>query len=160
MASFRSCCTGEGGLWRVDLVETWKNLFFDPDGNYFLRNSNTPYAYGLAAVRRGPLASASRRCRSAAARSPRSLARLDGTGRRRCRRYRRAEIRLRNAFLLPGGPRGLPEEAVLARARRIRSRIRRSPTRAMYLGFPGARDSRRSCECRPRLRADARGGMA
>ena len=23
----------EGGLWRIDLVETWKNLFFDSDGN-------------------------------------------------------------------------------------------------------------------------------
>ena len=28
-------------------VETWKNLFFDTEGNYFLRNSNTPYAFGL-----------------------------------------------------------------------------------------------------------------
>jgi hypothetical protein len=37
----------EGGLWRIDLVETWKNLFFDSDGNYFLRNSNTPYAFAL-----------------------------------------------------------------------------------------------------------------
>lgn len=34
-------------LWRVDLVETWKNLFFGSDGNYFLRNSNTRYAFGL-----------------------------------------------------------------------------------------------------------------
>ena len=37
----------EEGLWRVDSVETWKNLFFDADGNYFLRNSNTPYRFGL-----------------------------------------------------------------------------------------------------------------
>jgi tetratricopeptide (TPR) repeat protein len=37
----------ERGLWRIDQVETWKNLFFDSDGNYFLRNSNTPYAFGL-----------------------------------------------------------------------------------------------------------------
>jgi tetratricopeptide (TPR) repeat protein len=37
----------EHGLWRIDLVETWKNLFFDNDGNYFLRNSNTAYAFGL-----------------------------------------------------------------------------------------------------------------
>jgi TPM domain/Tetratricopeptide repeat len=35
-------------LWRVDLVETWKNLFFGSDGKYFLRNSNTRYAFGLA----------------------------------------------------------------------------------------------------------------
>ena len=37
----------EDALWRIDLVETWKNLFFDSDGNYFLRNSNTPYRFGL-----------------------------------------------------------------------------------------------------------------
>src|SRR5678815_2743810 len=37
----------EDGLWRIDLVETWKNLFFDSNGNYFLRNSNTPYAFAL-----------------------------------------------------------------------------------------------------------------
>lgn len=43
----------EEGLWRVDQVETWKNLFFDRDGNYFLRNSNTPYAFGLAEFGRG-----------------------------------------------------------------------------------------------------------
>ncbi|HEY6642187.1 TPM domain-containing protein [Povalibacter sp.] len=34
----------EKGLWRIDLVETWKNLFFNGEGNYYLRNSNTPYA--------------------------------------------------------------------------------------------------------------------
>jgi hypothetical protein len=43
----------EQGLWRVDLVETWKNLFFDNDGNYFLRNSNTAYAFGLTQFGRG-----------------------------------------------------------------------------------------------------------
>lgn len=43
----------EKGLWRIDLVETWKNLFFDPDGNYFLRNSNTPYAFGLTQFGKG-----------------------------------------------------------------------------------------------------------
>ena len=43
----------EGDVWRVDLVETWKNLFFDPDGNYFLRNSNTPYAKGLRQFGKG-----------------------------------------------------------------------------------------------------------
>ncbi len=37
----------EAGLWRIDLVETWKNLFFDESGNYYLKNSNTPYAFGL-----------------------------------------------------------------------------------------------------------------
>lgn len=37
----------EQGLWRIDQVETWKNLFFDDKGKYFLRNANTPYAFGL-----------------------------------------------------------------------------------------------------------------
>jgi hypothetical protein len=35
------------GLWRVDLVETWKNLFFGEGGEYFLKNANTPYLFGL-----------------------------------------------------------------------------------------------------------------
>ena len=43
----------EDGVWRVDLVETWKNLFFEDDGNYRLRNSNTPYAFGLAGFGEG-----------------------------------------------------------------------------------------------------------
>jgi len=37
-----------GGLWRVDLVETWKNLHFDRDGNYRVDNSSHPYGFGLA----------------------------------------------------------------------------------------------------------------
>ena len=44
----------ESGLWRIDLVETWKNLFFYGDGNYFLRNSDTPYAFGLRHPMRMP----------------------------------------------------------------------------------------------------------
>jgi tetratricopeptide (TPR) repeat protein len=38
-----------GGLWRVDLVETWKNLRFDRDGNYIVDNGSHPYGFGLAA---------------------------------------------------------------------------------------------------------------
>ena len=38
---------GGDGLWRVDLVETWKNLFYDPKGNYVAANSNTPYRFGI-----------------------------------------------------------------------------------------------------------------
>jgi len=38
----------ERNVWRIDAVETWKNLFFDSEGNYYLRNSNTPYAKLLA----------------------------------------------------------------------------------------------------------------
>jgi tetratricopeptide (TPR) repeat protein len=36
--------TREEGLWRVDLVETFKNLRFDREGHYRLDNSATPYA--------------------------------------------------------------------------------------------------------------------
>lgn len=43
----------EKDLWRVDLVETWKNLFFNNSGNYYLRNSNTPYAFGLKQFGKG-----------------------------------------------------------------------------------------------------------
>lgn len=34
----------EQGLWRVDLVETFKSFFFDGDGNYVLVNRASPYA--------------------------------------------------------------------------------------------------------------------
>jgi tetratricopeptide (TPR) repeat protein len=36
------------GLWRVDHVETWKNLFFDSNGDYRQHNSNHPYAFALS----------------------------------------------------------------------------------------------------------------
>ena len=35
------------GLWRVDLAETWKNLFFDSKGDYHQKNNNHPYAFAL-----------------------------------------------------------------------------------------------------------------
>jgi tetratricopeptide (TPR) repeat protein len=35
------------GRWRVDLVETWKNLFFDSKGDYHQKNNNHPYAFAL-----------------------------------------------------------------------------------------------------------------
>jgi hypothetical protein len=37
------------GTWRVDLVDTWKYLFFGPDGKYFLRNTYCPWRFGLDA---------------------------------------------------------------------------------------------------------------
>lgn len=39
----------QDGLWRVDLAETFKNLFFDGEGEYRQVNSNHPYAFGLSA---------------------------------------------------------------------------------------------------------------
>src|SRR6202008_2438238 len=41
------------GLWRVDSVETWKNLFFDRNGDYRVHNSDNPYRFALAAYGRG-----------------------------------------------------------------------------------------------------------
>jgi len=37
----------EDGLWRVDLVETFKSFFFDQDGTYHLMNRASPYAVFL-----------------------------------------------------------------------------------------------------------------
>lgn len=42
-----------GGKWRVDIAETWKNLFFDGNGRYFLKNKNTPYYFGLRHLGKG-----------------------------------------------------------------------------------------------------------
>lgn len=89
----------ERGLWRIDLVETWKNLFFDPEGNYILRNSNTPYAPLLAQFGKGrhfdvaplPLGDES---------IAEALARLDGKT-DVLSKLQRAEIWLRNVFLFP-----------------------------------------------------------
>jgi tetratricopeptide (TPR) repeat protein len=38
------------GVWRVDLVETWKNLFFTDGGRYVVVNRNNPYAFGLVGL--------------------------------------------------------------------------------------------------------------
>ena len=122
----------ENDLWRIDLVETWKNLFFDADGNYFLRNSNTPYAFGLREFGEGrwhgigelllggrPIAEV--------------LAELDERD-DLLATLRRGEIRFRNAFLS------------LAALADYEKAVRAAPqdplaheilaTRAMYLGFP------------------------
>ena len=64
------------GRWRVDLVETWKNLFFGEDGNYWLKNANTPYAFGLAAYGAGEL----RRRRGLGSRRPVARERDRGAG--------------------------------------------------------------------------------
>jgi tetratricopeptide (TPR) repeat protein len=43
----------DDGEWRVDLVETWKNLFFDSQGDYMLYNTSSPYAFGLGNLLQG-----------------------------------------------------------------------------------------------------------
>jgi hypothetical protein len=41
----------EEGLWRVDLVETFKNCFFASDGTYVLWNGSAPYAFAFEGAR-------------------------------------------------------------------------------------------------------------
>jgi hypothetical protein len=89
----------ENGLWRIDLVETWKNLFFDSAGNYFLRNSNTPYAFGLKQFGTGPyydIAALQLGEHSIAD----VLAALEGS-QGALAELQRAELWLRNAFVFP-----------------------------------------------------------
>ncbi|MGH8130132.1 MAG: TPM domain-containing protein [Steroidobacteraceae bacterium] len=122
----------EQGLWRIDLVETWKNLFFDKDGNYFLRNSNTPYASGLTQFGKGrhyyiaPVALGGDSITEA-------LARLEGRQDALSALWR-AEIWLRNAFLFPRALsafeealRAAPEDPLVLQV---------FGNTAMYLGFP------------------------
>ena len=122
----------EQGLWRVDHVETWKNLFFDNEGNYILRNSNTPYAFGLKQFGAGrryditPLQLGTHSIAQALAalkdrKDPLSV-------------LRRAEIWLRNVFVFPEALSAY-EEALRA-APRDPLILQTLADRALYLGFP------------------------
>jgi hypothetical protein len=122
----------EQGVWRVDLVETWKNLFFNNEGNYFLRNSNTPYAFGLEQFGEGrnydiaalPLGTGA---------IADALAALDGK-KDVLSTLKRGELWLRNGFVFP--------QAYLAyeEARRAAPQdplvLETLGNRALYLGFP------------------------
>jgi tetratricopeptide (TPR) repeat protein len=122
----------EQGLWRVDHVETWKNLFFNTEGNYFLRSSNTPYAFGLKQFGTGrhydiaplPMGTGSISQRLAALKD-----RKDALS-----ALRRAEIWLRNVFVFP--------EALAAYEEALRAApedplvLQTLADRALYLGFP------------------------
>jgi hypothetical protein len=121
----------DGGLWRVDQVETWKNLFFDRDGNYFLRNSNTPYAFGLKQFGNGGYYDiAALPLKTSIAKA---LADLEGR-KDTLASLRRAEIWLRNAFVFPQA------YAAYEDARRRSPKdplvLQTLGERAMYLGFP------------------------
>lgn len=122
----------EQGLWRIDLVETWKNLFFDSSGNYFLRNSNTPYAFGLTQFGSGryydiaaqPLGKSS---------IAQALAGLEGK-QDAVSALRRAEIWLRNGFVFPqalsayeAARRAAPQDPLV---------LQTLGDRALYLDFP------------------------
>lgn len=122
----------QDGLWRVDLVETWKNFFFDEEGNYYLRNSNTPYAFGLKQYGRAgysdiaalPLVTGS---------IGGDLARLEGR-QDAISALRRAELWFRNAFVF--APALADYQAALAAAPRDPLVLETFGRRALYLGFP------------------------
>ena len=118
-------------LWRVDLVETWKNLFFDENGEYVLHNTSSPYTFGLRHLPQGrvrgleplelggePLVAALRRLeRATDARSHLEL----------------AELLLRNCFVSVAAFRHLEEAARLAPEDIEIARV--YGERALYLGF-------------------------
>ena len=122
----------EGDVWRVDLVETWKNLFFDPDGNYFLRNSNTPYAKGLRQFGKGGYYDI--------AALPLITGSIDGDVALRNARsgtlssLRRGEVWLRNAFVFPRA--WIAYQEALRAAPHDPLVLETIGSRAQYLGFP------------------------
>lgn len=86
----------EGGLWRVDLVETFKSFFFDAYGNYVLVNTASPYAAFQKpvvdrALELAPLDLGGEPIEAALARLERSSLARD--------RFRMAEILMRNCFV-------------------------------------------------------------
>jgi hypothetical protein len=124
----------EDGVWRVDLVETWKTLFFEDDGNYRLRNSNTPYAFGLTEFGEGreyDLAPLPLEGRTLAE----TLASLDGR-KGVVPALRRGELWMRNAFVFPQAYLAW-EEARLA-APQDPIVLETLGERALYLGFAEA----------------------
>ena len=120
------------GLWRVDLVETWKNLFFDGSGKYYQRNSNNPYAFGLKQFGNGqrhdmgalPLTTGSIKG---------DLAAIEGRG-DALSTLRRAELWLRNGFVFP--PALQEYHAALRKAPNDPLILETFGQRALYLGFP------------------------
>jgi tetratricopeptide (TPR) repeat protein len=87
----------EGGLWRVDLVETFKSFFFDNEGAHRLVNLASPYAdFAPAALARNdpslaPLDLGGEAIEAAIERLERSPLPRD--------RFRLAEILMRNCFV-------------------------------------------------------------
>lgn len=122
----------EQGVWRVDLVETWKNLFFDNEGNYFLRNSNTPYAFGLGQFGEGryyDIAALPLKAGSIAD----AFAALDGK-KDALSALKRGELWLRNGFVFPQAY--LAYEEARHAAPQDPLVLETLGDRALYLGFP------------------------
>jgi tetratricopeptide (TPR) repeat protein len=122
----------QNGLWRVDLVETWKNLFFNSEGNYYLANSNTPYFFGLKQFGRAgyhDIAALPLLTGSIAG----DLKLLEGR-KDLVSTLRRAELWFRNGFVFP--PALVNYEAALALAPNDPLVLETFGARAQYLGFP------------------------
>jgi len=122
----------ERGLWRVDLVETWKNLFFNSEGNYYLRNANTPYLFGLKQFgRAGHYDIDALQLVTGSINGDLKL--LEGR-KDVVSTLRRAELWFRNGFVFP--PALVNYEAALAIAPRDPLVLETFGNRAQYLGFP------------------------
>jgi tetratricopeptide (TPR) repeat protein len=122
----------EDGLWRVDLSETWKNLFFDRNGNYYLRNSNMPYRFGLAEFGEGrwyDIAALPLEGKSLAA----ELERLEGAHDVPSL-LRRGDLWFRNAFVF--APAFAAYDAAVHAAPEDPLALQTLADRASYLGFP------------------------
>lgn len=122
----------EGGLWRVDLVETFKSFFFDQDGTFQLMNLASPYAVFLPEAwartdeTLGPLDLGGEPLEAAIARLEASP--LPGD------RFRLAELLMRNAFLFAEA---IPLYAEAARrAPRDATTVLTFSDRADYLYMP------------------------
>lgn len=123
---------GKDGLWRVDLSETWKNLFFDRNGDYFLRNSNMPYRFGLAEFGEGrwyDIAALPVGERGLAAELDRLADAEDVLS-----LLRRGDLWFRNAFVF--APAFAAYEAAVLAAPKDPLALQTLADRAMYLGFP------------------------
>ena len=122
----------EDSLWRIDLVETWKNLFFDADGNYFLRNGNTPYRFGLEQFGKGRWHDIGQVALGGGSIAG-SLEDLEGAA-DVLSALRRAEIHFRNAFVFP--PALADYENAVRMAPQDPYVLQTFAERALYLGFP------------------------
>lgn len=123
----------QDGLWRVDLVETWKNLFFDFDGSYHLVNSNTPYAFGLAAFGRPGASDVAAFAGLDGERLPRFLKRLRETP-GPAADFVRGEVLFRNCFVSIEALRAY--EKAVHQAPHDALFLNVLGDRELYLGFP------------------------
>ena len=123
------------GLWRVDLVETWKNLFFTAGGRYVVVNRNNPYQFGLGDLASqgwhalDPLELGGRSPQQAIAELEERLARGDDPS----AHFRLAEILFRNCFAAVDAL--AHYEAAARGASNVHTYVWTMAERASYLGL-------------------------